>query len=211
MRILIVTDAAAGQGFRFGANQPVKRGKPGAVTGRLVLVVGPSGVGKDSVLRYAMAHFAGDARFVFPRRCVTRAVDVAAEDHDSLDEQTFDERAGEGAFALMWEAHGHKYGVRKDINAELERGCIVAVNVSRTIIAEVAGRYKNAVVVEITADPLVRVARLAARGREAANDIRQRILREVAAPAHPLPHHIIRNDSDISDAGEEFCKLLADF
>jgi ribose 1,5-bisphosphokinase len=121
--------------------------------GRLVLVVGPSGVGKDSVLRFAMAHFAGDARFVFPRRCITRAVDVAAEDHDSLDERAFDELAGDGAFALMWEAHGHKYGVRNDIDTELQRGRIVAVNVSRTIIAEVAGRYQNAIVVEITADP----------------------------------------------------------
>ena len=91
------------------------------MTGRLVLVVGPSGVGKDSVLRYAMAHFADDACFVFPRRCVTRAVDVAAEDHDSLDERTFEELAGMGAFALMWEAHGHKYGVRNDINTELKR------------------------------------------------------------------------------------------
>jgi ribose 1,5-bisphosphokinase len=179
------------------------------VTGRLVLVVGPSGAGKDSVLRYAMAHFAGDARFVFPRRCVTRAVDVAAEDHDSLDEQTFDERTAHGAFALMWEAHGHKYGVRSDINIELARGCIVAVNVSRTIIAEVAKRYQNAVVVEITADPSMRVARLAARGRETADDIQQRTRREVATPAHSLPLHVIRNDGKISDAGDKFCKLLA--
>jgi ribose 1,5-bisphosphokinase len=173
--------------------------------------VGPSGAGKDSVLRYAMAHFAGDARFVFPRRCVTRAVDVTAEDHDSLDEKAFEERAGQGAFALMWQAHGHKYGVRSDINIQLERGCIVAVNVSRTIIADVAGRYKNAVVVEITADPLVREARLAARGRETANDIRQRTRREVVTPAHPLPRHVIRNNGNISDAGDEFCKLLAEF
>ena len=181
----------------------------GGVTGRLVLVVGPSGVGKDSVLRYAMAHFAGDARFVFPKRCVTRAVDIAAEDHDSLDERTFDEIAGKGAFALMWEAHGHKYGVRSNINTELERGCIVAVNVSRTIIAEVAGRYQNAVVIEITADPSVREARLAARGREAAADIRQRTRREVVTPAHPLVLHVIRNNGAISDAGDEFCSLLA--
>jgi phosphonate metabolism protein PhnN/1,5-bisphosphokinase (PRPP-forming) len=160
-------------------------------------------------LRYAMTHFAGDARFMFPRRCVTRAVDVAAEDHDSLDEQAFDKLANQGGFALMWEAHGHKYGVRSDINTELERGCTVAVNVSRTIIAEVAGRYQTAVVVEIAADPAVREARLATRGREAADDIRQRAQRQVATPTHPLPLHVIRNDGNISDAGDEFCNLLA--
>ena len=80
---------------------------------------------------------------------------------------------------------------------------------SRTIITEVAGRYQNAVVIEITADPSVRVARLAARGRETADDIQQRSRREVATPAHPLPHHVVRNDGEISDAGNEFCKLLA--
>jgi phosphonate metabolism protein PhnN/1,5-bisphosphokinase (PRPP-forming) len=156
-----------------------------------------------------MAHFAGDARFVFPRRCVTRMVDVAAEDHDSVDERTFDELAGQRAFALMWEAHGHKYGVRSDINTELERGRTVAVNVSRTIIAEVAGRYQNAVVVEITADPSVRESRLAARGREATADIRQRTQREVVTPAHSLPIHVISNNGNISHAGDEFCGLLA--
>lgn len=179
------------------------------MTGRLVLVVGPSGVGKDSVLRYAMTHFADDARFVFPRRCVTRAVDVATEDHESLDARTFDELAGQGVFALMWEAHGHKYGVRSDINTELERGRIVAVNVSRTIIAGVAGQYQNAVVVEITADPSVRATRLAERGRETADDIQQRTRREIATPAHSLQLHVIRNDCDISDAGDVFCRLLA--
>lgn len=180
------------------------------MTGILVLVVGPSGAGKDSILRYAMAHFAGDSRFVFPRRCVTRAVDVAAEDHDSLDERTFDELAGHGAFALMWEAHGHKYGVRSGINRELERGHVVAVNVSRTIIAEVARRYPNAIVVEITAEPSVRIARLAARGREAGDDIKKRAQREVVSHAHSLLLHTIKNDGNNSDAGDEFCRLLAE-
>ncbi|MEQ1519825.1 MAG: phosphonate metabolism protein/1,5-bisphosphokinase (PRPP-forming) PhnN [Aestuariivirga sp.] len=179
------------------------------MTGRLVLVVGPSGAGKDSVLRYAMAHFAGDARFVFPRRCVTRAADAAAEDHDSLDECTFDELAVKGAFALMWEAHGHKYGVRSSIDTELERGCVVAVNVSRTIIAGAAVRYPNAVVMEITADAAIRETRLAVRGRETADDIRRRTRREIVTPTNSLQHFTVSNNDHISDAGDQFCRQLA--
>jgi ribose 1,5-bisphosphokinase len=178
------------------------------VTGRLVLVVGPSGVGKDSVLRYAMARFAGDSRYVFPRRSVTRAVDAAAEDHDSLDDQTFEAQAAQGAFALMWEAHGHKYGVRNSINAELELGRIVAVNVSRTILGRVASQFQNAVVAEIAADPHVRAARLSARGREAGEDILLRTQRQVETSVHSLQVRVIKNDGKIADAGEEFCKLL---
>jgi ribose 1,5-bisphosphokinase len=179
------------------------------VTGRLVLVVGPSGAGKDRVLRYAMARFAGDGRYVFPRRCVTRAADKAAEDHESMGEQAFAELASKGAFALMWEAHGHKYGVRSGINDDLAASKIVAVNVSRTIISEVASRYHSAVVVEITADPLVRAARIAARGREAGVDVLSRTQREVVAAEHGLRVQVIRNDGNISESGEEFCKFLA--
>ena len=46
--------------------------------GRLVLVVGPSGAGKDSVLRHAGERLAGASRFVFPRRVVIAAAELRA-------------------------------------------------------------------------------------------------------------------------------------
>ena len=181
------------------------------MTGRLVLVVGPSGAGKDSILRYAMAHFAGDARFVFPRRCVTRAADAAAEDHESLDERAFDELAGQGGFALMWEAHGLKYGVRWEIDEHLRDGRVVAVNVSRTILAEALHRYPTAAVVEIAASSEIRAARIAARGRETAADIMQRIGRNVPPKSSKLQPAIIHNNGSLTEAGQDFCRLLEGF
>ena len=187
------------------------RGNPGAVTGRLVLVVGPSGAGKDSVLRFAMAHFAGDARFMFPRRCVTRMADAAAEDHESLDERAFDELAGQGAFALIWQAHGLKYGVRREIDEHLRDGRVVAVNVSRTVLAEVAHRYPSAVVVEIAASSEIRAARIAVRGRENAPGIMQRIDRNVPPNSSKLQPAIIHNNGSLTEAGQDFCRLLEGF
>ena len=52
--------------------------------GRLVLVVGPSGAGKDTLINRAKEALKGDPRFHFVRRVVTRAADAAAEDHDTL-------------------------------------------------------------------------------------------------------------------------------
>ena len=187
------------------------RGNPGAVTGRLVLVVGPSGAGKDSVLRYAMRHFAGDARFVFPKRCVTRVADAGAEDHESVDERTFDELVGQQAFAVMWEAHGHKYGVRSAIDEDLAEGRVVSVNVSRTILADITHRYPHVVVVEISASPEIRAARIAARGRENTTDIMQRVGRSVPPIPSKLQSAIIHNNGSLIEAGENFCRLLEGF
>jgi phosphonate metabolism protein PhnN/1,5-bisphosphokinase (PRPP-forming) len=177
----------------------------------LVLVVGPSGAGKDSILRHAMTRCAGDDRFVFPRRCITRVVDTEAEDHDSLGEQVFDAQAALGAFALKWAAHGLKYGVRRDIDEDLAHGRVVSVNVSRTILADIALRYPQAIAVEISASPEIRAARIAARGRENATDITQRIGRSVPSTPAELRTTVIYNDGDISVAGEDFCRLLEGF
>jgi phosphonate metabolism protein PhnN/1,5-bisphosphokinase (PRPP-forming) len=158
-----------------------------------------------------MARFAGDDRFVFPRRCITRTVDAGAEDHDSLDEKAFDAQAALGAFALMWEAHGLKYGVRKDIDDNLAQGRVVSVNVSRMILTDIAHRYPSAVVVEISASPEIRAARIASRGRETATDIAQRIGRSVPPILSGLQVNTICNDGDVSEAVGSFCRLLESF
>jgi ribose 1,5-bisphosphokinase len=88
--------------------------------GRLVLVVGPSGAGKDTVINGARAALASDPRIVFPRRVVTRP-SSASEDHDSLSDKAFDCAVSNGAFALHWEAHGHKYGVPRTIDNDICR------------------------------------------------------------------------------------------
>ncbi len=184
------------------------RGHKGPVTGRLVLVVGPSGAGKDSILRYAMSKFSGDHRVVFPKRCITRTVDAEAEDHESVDVDNFDAMSRQGAFALTWDAHGLKYGVRRDIDEHLHRQSIVVVNVSRTILGDVATVYPQAIVVEISATIETRALRIAARGRESSDEIFQRVSRQTPALPTNLQSHTISNDGNLLDAGETFCNLL---
>ena len=78
--------------------------------GRLVLVVGPSGAGKDTVIAGTKAACADDPGIVFSRRVVTRPASET-EDHDTLDDAAFDRAAKAGEFAFWWQAHGLKYGI----------------------------------------------------------------------------------------------------
>ena len=102
--------------------------------GRLVLVVGPSGAGKDTLIALARDQCAGDAMVVFPRRIVTRPPS-GSEDHDSVSPSAFDRAAGQGAYAFWWEAHGLKYALSAAIDAELRAGKTVVCNVSRAVVS----------------------------------------------------------------------------
>lgn len=177
-------------------------------TGHLVLVVGPSGAGKDSVLRGAAAELTADPRFVFPRRIVTRAADADAEDHGSMDEMEFERAAADDAFALWWNAHGNSYGVPKSIEDELVAGRIVAVNVSRSVLAAAIERYPHVIVAEVTASPEILVSRIVARGRESEAEALKRVARKVPSFPSGVPVVRIVNNGELAFAIDEFCALL---
>lgn len=146
--------------------------------GRLVLVVGPSGAGKDTLLRLAQAACADDHDIVFPRRVVTRA-SSADEDNIALSPDEFARARDHGDFAVHWDAHGHSYALPLEINDDIRAGRAVVANVSRTVIAELRGTYANVVVVAITAPPDVLAQRLAARARHSDGNIADRLARSV--------------------------------
>ena len=163
--------------------------------GILVLVVGPSAAGKDTLLAGARLALAGDLRFAFAAREITRPAEAGGEDHIPVTRQQFaTSRAG---YALAWEAHGHGYGIPGSVMAELAGGRVVVANVSRTVIAEAAARFAVRVL-EITASPAVLAARLAVRGREGPADQASRLARHVALPPGITSVRIV-NDSTVEE------------
>jgi len=150
--------------------------------GRLVLVVGPSGAGKDTLINVARRECAGDDRIVFPRRSVTREAS-AFEDNQELDEVSFRSSLAAGAFALHWDAHGHAYGVPRAINDDIAAGRTVVVNVSRTVIPAARRDYAHVIVVAVTAPPEVLAERLDKRHRASDGDIGARLHRAVREEA----------------------------
>lgn len=142
--------------------------------GRLVLVVGPSGAGKDTLIAGARAACASDPTVVFPRRVITR-LSTAAEEHDTLSEEAFGHAVAAGDFALWWGAHGHRYGVPSSIDEDIRAGRTVVCNVSRTILGLARQRYVAVTVVLVTAPQKILEARLAGRGRASDGSLADRI------------------------------------
>jgi len=171
----------------------------------LHLVVGPSGVGKDSLIDAAR-----EARpdVLFPRRVVTRAPEAGGEDYEAVDPQAFALRAARGDFMLHWGAHGLSYGVPIEAAEALEMGRHVVVNGSRSRVMEARRRFAPVRLLAVTATAETLAARLAARGRESAEEIAARLERaDLAAPEGP-DVVAISNDGALKDAQERFLSAL---
>ena len=150
--------------------------------GRLILVVGPSGAGKDTLLGFARASCAEDANIVFPRRVVTREAS-SSEDNVALSPDEFRQALGRGDFAMHWEAHGHSYGLPRAIDDDIRAGRSVVVNVSRTVIEVARRAYANVVVIAITAPPEVLAERIKMRARSSDGNSEHRLSRTADAAA----------------------------
>ena len=154
------------------------RNPAGLGPGRLVLVVGPSGAGKDTLLGLAKLACANDANIVFPRRSVTREASPS-EDNDQLSHEAFDDALARGEFAIHWEAHGHCYALPRTIDDDIAAGRTVVVNISRTLVDVLRRAYAEVVVVAVMAPPEVLAERLAMRARSSDGGLAQRLARKV--------------------------------
>jgi ribose 1,5-bisphosphokinase len=173
--------------------------------GRLVLVVGPSGGGKDTILSGARAACAADASIVFARRVVTRPANEA-EDHDSVSDADFAAALRDGAFALSWDAHGLRYGVPAAIDNDIRDDRIVVCNASRGIVSDARARYAAVACALITAPDELLAARLIARSRATDASTDARLARNTLY-AEFSADVVIDND----DAAEDAVKTFVDY
>ncbi len=177
--------------------------------GRLILVVGPSGAGKDSLLAAAKERLGPDSGFHFPRRSITRPSDALREDHESLTPEAFEARRAADGFCLSWQAHGLSYGIPAEALTWLERGEAVVVNVSRTLVQAATRRFPRVEVIHVTADPATIARRLADRDGAAAADSDGRLARSVDWTASGARVTEIANDGTLEQGQSAFLAALA--
>lgn len=173
------------------------------MTGRFIAVVGPSGVGKDSVMA-AMA--ARDPHLHLARRVITRPSHMGGEAFDGVTTEDFASRHARGEFALSWTAHGLHYAIPASVDAHLQNGQDVLANLSRTALIHAKTRFAAFCVIHLTAARDVLAGRLAARNRETAPQIAGRLDRASAA----LPEGIAAFNLDNSGPLERTVQAALD-
>ena len=164
--------------------------------GHVIAVVGPSGVGKDSVM--AGLH-AADPTLQIVRRTITRAPELGGESFDPVDDARFAQMVNVRAFCLHWRAHDLSYGIPTDIRDRVLQGQSFLINLSRTVLSDAPAVFPDFTVLRLTARADTLVDRLTLRGRETADGIRAR-LRHAGAD---IPDHLrcveVSNDGTLEE------------
>ena len=159
--------------------------------GRFIAVVGPSGVGKDSLMDAIAAR---DPHFVLARRVITRPSNAGGEFYEGVTVAEFQRRKSAGQFALSWAAHGLHYAIPMSVKVELQNGQDVLANLSRAVLLHAQHYFARFEVINLTADRTILADRLAARSRETAEQIANRLIRvPLRLPGGIIAHNIDNN------------------
>lgn len=175
---------------------------------RLIYIAGPSGSGKDSLMRYAREKLAGESCIQFAHRYITRPADACGENHIALTAEEFESRAAAGLFAMRWRSHGLDYGIGVEVLQWLDKGMTVVINGSRDYLPKAQSQYPELVPVIIEVSASLLKQRLLARGRESEQEIDQRLARNRSLHAQVEQAQVIRNDGPLGVAGNKLVDLI---
>lgn len=187
---------------------PVPVSTPTIAPGILFFVVGPSGVGKSSLLAWVRSRLPVGGDTLFARRTITRGA-APGEGHEPIDRVQFEAEAATGGFSLAWEANDFCYGVRAGMEADLQAGHRVVVDGSRGYVPTLLQRFPEARVIWVTASNDAIRNRLETRQREAGAALLQRLDRaqQFSPPAGPATLRI-NNCGPIEVAGAALLALI---
>lgn len=167
-------------------------------TGRLMIVSGPSGVGKDTLLDKWMEQEKGVRRVV---ACTTRAPrdgEVDGEEYIFLSHAEFERRVKAGKFLEHKNVHGQYYGTPKDqVDELLSEGfvAILKIDVQGALtVMDILPEVCTVFILPPSMEELER--RLRSRATEPENKIQLRLQNardEIAASAR-YQHRIVNDD-----------------
>tara|TARA_S200000501_G_C20590117_1_gene641182 strand:+ start:31 stop:579 length:549 start_codon:yes stop_codon:yes gene_type:complete len=176
------------------------------MAGQLFMVVGPSGVGKDTLIDAALLECSHISRI---KRVVTRNLAAGGEDITSVSREQFDKMEARGDFAFSWHSHALSYGIPKEIHIMLEAGQSLIFNGSRSFIDTVTKAVPTVKILSIEADIELLKERLVTRGRETAGDIERRLDRASVGVADGPNVTRILNNASLNQSAKVLIKVLS--
>ena len=170
------------------------------LTGMLLVVSGPSGVGKGTIVKRIMEN---DPSIVFSVSATTRAPregEVNHRDYHFVTEAEYDELVAQDAFLEHAEVHGHRYGTLKsEVEKRIADGQNVLLDIDTQGALQVMDKASDAVSVFILPPSFQELERrLRGRQTETEADILRR-LANARAEVKLLPRYtyaLVNDDLD---------------
>lgn len=180
--------------------------------GHLIVISGPSGVGKDTVLRKV---FELDPRLRYSVSYTTReprSGEVDGVSYTFVDEPGFAAMRERGEFLETAVVHGRHYGTsRRRVREALERGEDIVLKIDVQGAAQLRGRVDDAVFIFLL-PPSVEVLRERLRGRGTDDEASVRRRQEDAvrelADAERYDHRVV--NADVERAAREILSIVAE-
>ena len=172
--------------------------------GRLVVVSGPSGVGKGTVVRRLRERRPEMVLSVSATTRPPRPGEVDGVDYHFLSDRQFDELAAAGGFVEWAHFAGNRYGTPwTSVRAALEAGRTVVLEIEVQGALQVRERFGDAVLIFLVPPSFeVLSQRLRARGTDSDDVVRQRleIARTELEQAGAFDHTVVNDDLDTAVA-----------
>jgi len=167
---------------------------------KIILIVGASGVGKDTLIKEAKKELKKE--FNFARRYITRKPDKSEKNY-FLENSAFKLLKDNEFFISSWEAHNNLYGISKDSIKNKTN----IISISRSKIADFEKHFDKVYVINITLNDVELKRRLIKRGRENIKEIEKRLERKYdKIDARNLI--VFQNDKSFDDSIKAFIDIL---
>lgn len=165
---------------------------------KIVLIVGASGVGKDTLLKAIQ----NVVKANFITRYITRVPDNN-ESNYYIGKDDFEHLRKSDFFVSSWEAHGNIYGISQ---TSIKDGLNI-ISISREAIKDFEEKFSDVTTIEIGIPKELLYLRLKNRGREDEEAILKRIQRS-QKKIKAKNYIYFDNSKPLDESKEEFLELL---
>jgi phosphonate metabolism protein PhnN/1,5-bisphosphokinase (PRPP-forming) len=169
---------------------------------KIILIVGASGVGKDSLLKASLEQLPHTNVI---QRYITRKPDENENNH-FLSQEAFSQKVHEDEFISFWSAHGNNYGIAKE---DIKEGLNI-ISVSRGSIVDFEKLYDKVLTLHVTLPKEVLRTRLMHRARESSFEIEKRLNRTYESIC---AKNLVEFDNSLclEKSAQAFVRIIKDF